>query len=147
MPVCKNCGARIEKFNKDMCPICGCKNPLEGISSDTIEVTSDITNLLVDGKKPRFKTKKKFILLTYLCSFLGINFFYLSRAKVGLLFLLANIVFIGGLFALFNFIVKLPVAVSIIIPFVVAYLIDVLLSYFLFNKVYNHKDGKGSFLK
>lgn len=147
MPVCKNCGARIEKFNKDMCPICGCKNPLDGVSSDTVEVTSDITDLLVDGKKLKFATRKTFFVLTYLSSFFGINFFYIKWNKPGFLFLLINILFIGGLFAIFNFVLHMHVALAIVIPFAIAYVIDVLLSYFLFNKVFNHKDGKGSFVK
>ena len=32
MPYCKNCGARITKFEKDICPVCGQKKPLEGAS-------------------------------------------------------------------------------------------------------------------
>ena len=39
MPNCRNCGARITKFDKDICPVCGTKNPLQGVGSETMEVT------------------------------------------------------------------------------------------------------------
>ena len=42
MPYCKNCGSRITKFDNDICPICGAKNPLEGVTSDTVEITSEL---------------------------------------------------------------------------------------------------------
>ena len=42
MPNCRNCGARLSKFDTDLCPVCGIKNPLEGISSETVEITSQI---------------------------------------------------------------------------------------------------------
>ena len=42
MPNCRNCGARLSKFDTDLCPVCGIKNPLEGTSSETVEITSQI---------------------------------------------------------------------------------------------------------
>ena len=43
MPKCRNCGTRLTKFDIDICPVCGTKDPLKGVSSDTLEVTSEIS--------------------------------------------------------------------------------------------------------
>ena len=51
MPNCRHCGARIEKFHKDRCPICGELNPLDGVSSETIEITSQIQKSDIEYKK------------------------------------------------------------------------------------------------
>ena len=42
MPYCRNCRARITKFEKDICPVCGTRNPLDGANSDTVEITSQL---------------------------------------------------------------------------------------------------------
>ena len=42
MPVCRHCGTRITKFDTDRCPVCGELNPLEGVTSDTVEITTEI---------------------------------------------------------------------------------------------------------
>ena len=42
MPNCRNCGARLSKFDADLCPVCGIKDPLRGVSSETVEITSQI---------------------------------------------------------------------------------------------------------
>ena len=62
MPYCKNCGARITKFDKDLCPVCGAKKPLEGAHSDTIEIT---TELNVHNKEARKEYEIHFRLNTF----------------------------------------------------------------------------------
>ena len=42
MPYCKNCGSRITKFDKEICPVCGEKKPLDGAVSDTVEITTEL---------------------------------------------------------------------------------------------------------
>ena len=42
MPSCRNCGARLSKFDSDICPVCGTKKPLEGVSTETIDITSQV---------------------------------------------------------------------------------------------------------
>jgi len=146
MPICKNCGARIEKFNKDMCPICGFKNPLDGATSDTVEITSEINmKHKIAGYNPR--KKKVFSLLTYILSVFGVNFFYLKRYKVGLAFLLSNLILISGLTLLLRFSGGMNLVVAIIAPFVAFWFIDIALSHYLFHHVFNHKDGNGNFTK
>ena len=75
MPVCKNCNSRIDKFNKDRCPICGVERPFEGVSSDTVEVTSRIDS---GDVKIDYHPRKRKTLLTlfalcglFFCKFAG----------------------------------------------------------------------------
>ena len=146
MPRCKNCGARITKFNKDICPICGEKTPLKGVESDTVEITSEID--LKSGDFAGFKPKEKSVtaILFFFLGFTGAGFFYLVKKKEGLIWLLSNIVAIGLLFLLFNFAIKLDIVWSIVIPFIISYIINICVGlYFLFKQ--DLKDGRGEFLK
>ena len=61
MPKCKNCGSRLTKFDKDVCPVCGTKNPLDGVTSDTVEMTSFINM----EQNRDFRVKKKSTMLFY----------------------------------------------------------------------------------
>ena len=63
MPNCRNCGTRLTKFEKDLCPICGCKNPLEGVSSETIEITSQIGGISEELKDYHQKSRSICFLL------------------------------------------------------------------------------------
>ena len=81
MPNCRNCGARISKFDKDICPVCGTKNPLDGVSSETVEITSQIDlNNFVEGQKVVCR-RKKMLILFLACGFTASQFFYLKRKK------------------------------------------------------------------
>ena len=61
MPNCRNCGARLSKFDTDLCPVCGIKNPLQGTSSETVEITSQIDlSEMKEGQKV-LRRRKKFI--------------------------------------------------------------------------------------
>ena len=85
MPTCKNCHSRIDKFNKDRCPICGVERPFEGVSSDTVEVTSRIDS--GDVKIDYHPRKRKTLLTLFvLCGFLGIPFFYLRKHVAGIIY-------------------------------------------------------------
>lgn len=98
MPVCKNCHSRISKFDKDICPICGTKDPLSGVTSDTIEITHefDASNPALKAEAPR---KKKIAFMWFaLLGWTGAGFVYL-RHKIGLVlaWAIANIAIYAGL--------------------------------------------------
>ena len=82
MPICRNCNSRISKFDKDRCPVCGTISPLKGVTSETVEVTSEID--LTSGEY-NFKPKDRNIvmLLFTLIGFTGAGFFYLKKNKFG----------------------------------------------------------------
>lgn len=145
MPRCKNCGARITKFNKDMCPVCGERAPLRGVESDTVEITSEIDLKNNDFK---FKPKERSItsILFFTLGWTGAGFFYLLKNKAALIWLAINIVLIGLLFLLFYFPLNLGVVWSIIIPFIVSYIINIGVGiYYLLKQ--DIKDGRGEFIR
>ena len=79
MPYCRNCGARITKFEKDICPVCGTRNPLDGANSDTVEITSQLD---LGQKANRKIYKAHFRLNTFIwfifLGWTGAGFFYLN---------------------------------------------------------------------
>ena len=145
MPSCRNCGARLSKFDKDICPVCGTKNPLEGVNSETVEITSQVDLSGFEAGQKVVRRRKKMLLLACLLGFLGAAFFYLKRKGLALIWLIANIAVIAGLVCLFLFAVKLPVAAAIIIPIAIAYVVNAIVGVIYFY-LPNLKDGEGEFV-
>ncbi len=145
MPICRHCGSRISKLDKDRCPICGEINPLEGVNSDTVEVTSvlDISPDDYSDYKPR--TRKTFLLLSILIGWLGTQFFYLKYKRAGLIWLLANLAILGGGFAAFFFGVH-SLLLAILIPLLVVYAANVSFGLVIFFKP-NFKDANSNLLR
>ena len=145
MPVCRHCGSRITKFDKDRCPICGELNPLEGVNSDTVEITSEVD--LSSADFSAFKPRKKLttLLLSCLIGWLGSTFFYLGYKKVGFFWLLGNLVVIGGAFAAFYFGLK-SLLFGILVPSVAAYLVNIIVGLYLYKNP-TLKDSDGNLLK
>ena len=144
MPICKNCKTRIERFNKDRCPFCGVEKPFEGMSSDTVEITTniDVGDINVDYH-PR-KKKTLFILFVTLGIF-GVPFFYLHKALVGVLYGLLNLALIAGCSFLLYYFTPASLWISIILFVVVMTLINSLVG-LIFNGKSNLKDGRGEFV-
>ena len=93
MPKCKFCGESITKLDKDICPFCGEKKPLEGVDNETVDITQFIQTLPEEEKKPKYKEHKKIINIL-LCMFLGYfsaDLFYIGFKKIGLIRLLINV--------------------------------------------------------
>ena len=143
MPICKNCHSRISKFDKDICPICGAKDPLSGVTSDTIEVTHGI-----DGSNPAFKNeaprkKNKALLYFVLFGFLGIGFRYLRFKLFSLIWLLVNFTVIGGLGGI---LMMTPVSYfGFLIAYGISLLINIAIGLY-FKLVPNLKDGSGELI-
>ena len=145
MPSCRNCGARLSKFDKDICPVCGAKNPLEGVSSETIEITSQVDlSGFVAGQKV-VRRRKQMLILACAAGFTGASFFYLKRKGLGLLWLLANLVVIAGLVCLFLLALKLAPWIAIVVPIAIAYVINAIVGVIYFY-LPNLKDGEGEFV-
>ena len=91
MPYCKNCHSRIDKFNKDRCPICGQERPLDDVTSDTIEITTSVdVNDLNLNYHPR--QKKKLLIYFLTLGIFGAPFFYLYDTPRGFYVVDKNIV-------------------------------------------------------
>ena len=144
MPNCKNCGARISKFDKDICPVCGTKNPLEGVSSETVEITSQIDlNNFVEGQKVVCR-RKKMLVLFLACGFSAAQFFYLKRKKFAVLWLIINLVIMAAVYFLISMF-RTPLAVCIIVAVLSTYVLNSIMGaiyYFLPDL----KDGEGEFV-
>ena len=145
MPNCRNCGARLSKFDTDLCPVCGIKNPLQGTSSETVEITSQIDlSEMKEGQKV-LRRRKKFIAYFFTLGFTGLPFFYIKKYVLGLIWLIANLAVIGGLFAVFYFAAHAHIAVAIIIPILIAYAINAVVAT-VYNFMPDIKDGEGEFI-
>ena len=144
MPNCKNCGARISKFDKDICPVCGTKNPLQGVSSETVEITSQIDlHNFVEGQKVVCR-RKKMLILFLACGFSAAQFFYLKRKKFAILWLIINLVIMAAVYFLISMF-RSPLAVCIIVAVLSTYILNSIMGaiyYFLPDL----KDGEGEFV-
>ena len=145
MPSCRNCGARLSKFDKDICPVCGTLKPLEGVSSETVEITSQVDLSGFTAGQKVVRRRKTLLLYFLLIGFTGAPFFYLKQKRNAFIWLAINLAIIGGLFAFFFFALNLHISLAIILPIVTAYLLNAgaaLLYYYLPNL----KDGEGEFV-
>ena len=142
MPICKNCHSRIDKFNKDRCPICGVENPFEGVSSETIEIT---TNVDIDTKDYHPRKKKTLLLYFIFLGFFGVPYYYMYQKKLGIYLAIINLLGIGligfflGFYAQLNYGVAYAIGVSALLV-----LNSALGIYYYFAK--NLKDGRGEFI-
>lgn len=146
MPVCKNCGARISKFDKDMCPVCGAKAPLEGVSSETIEITSEIKLGTPEFKAYKETKRSTMFLLFALVGIFGSGFFYAKFKRMGLIWLICNIVFIGVSGVLLSFFTKVGYLWGFLIPLFIAYGFNIIVGFYFFLK-HDFKDGNGEFIR
>ena len=144
MPICKRCHSRIDKFNKDRCPICGEINPFEGVSSDTIEVTTNIDTANIDVEfHPRKRTTLLALFITL--GIFGVPFFYLHKKGLGIIYALTNMLLIGGTIAILLLLTPLNHFVSVFVTIITYIFINFLIGLFFYNKQ-NLKDGHGVFL-
>ena len=148
MPYCKNCGSRITKFEKDICPVCGTRHPLDGVTSDTVEITTELNVHTKDSKSLTYKAHFRitaFVLFAFL-GWTGAGFFYLAFKKRGLIWLFCNLLVIAGLTVLFALTVGATNWISYVAPFALVYLINmgVSLYYLVKNDI---KDGNGEFIR
>ncbi len=144
MPICNNCHSRIDRFNKDRCPICGQLNPFEGVTNETVEIT---TNIDVDSVKLDYHPRKRSKLLLYFITlgFTGFPFFYLYQKVAGIIYALISVSLIAGLSVVFAVPCNIHVVLAIIIALIIDTLINSLVGLFFYKKQ-NLKDGRGDFL-
>ncbi|MDY0178090.1 MAG: TM2 domain-containing protein [Erysipelotrichia bacterium] len=144
MPNCRKCNTRLTKFEKDICPVCGCKNPLEGMTSETMEITAEISAVgdLVKDYHP--KTRTACFVLSILFGWTGAVYFYLRKVSKGIVWLLINLVLLGGLFTAFYFL-NLD-WLAYLLPIVIVYIFNIAMAFRFFYAM-DYRDGQGNFLK
>ncbi len=144
MPICKNCKKRIDRFNKDRCPICGVEKPFEGMSSDTVEIT---TNIDVDSVGSDYHpcNKKKILMLFCLCGLTGIPFFYIHKKVLGFIEIACSLSIIVLISLLLWHFTAIPSAVCGLIGIATVYVINIVIGLVFYNTP-NLKDGNGEFI-
>ena len=143
MPTCRECHSRISKFDKDRCPVCGCVNPLEGVSSETVEITSqiDLNGADFANYKPRKRITAFF--LSLFLGFFGAPFFYLGWKKCAIGSIVFNLAFIGGIGTLFALCTPLGFALGYVIALAIMFVINGLIGLiFVFKDSIKDKDGE-----
>lgn len=150
MPKCRYCNKNITKFDKEICPYCGGSRPLEGVESNTVDITQTI-DVLNDKESTSFVQHKRItngLLMMFLGMFSG-DLFYLGFIKNGIIRLIVNLVFFVILFSIFYFLEifsSYSLLLSLIIPFGILFIFYFILGLIVIN-FKNKKDSNGVFLK
>ena len=145
MPKCKNCGSEISRLDKDICPFCGTRKPLEGIDDSTQDMTKALETLQELGVEPKSKSKIISAVLAFVLGIFGAHCYYLGKYKIGLIILGISLATIGGIGSILFFLV-FHNALGYLIPFFLmeGIMIGVGLSYLLRHDI---TDANGEFLK
>ncbi len=143
---CKSCGATLSKLDKEICPFCGTRHPLEGMEDVTQDITKAFTPISEEFVRTKPKSKKVAMILAFLLGFVGAPSFYLGRIKQGFILISISLVLIGGLGSILFFTGVLANALAYLIPFfaIEAVCIAGGLKLYLSSSV---TDSRGEFLK
>lgn len=147
MPKCKYCHENITKFDKEICPFCGGKKPLEGVDDSTYDITQFVDIMKKSDQEVKFKQRKR-VTNGLLCMFLGIfgaDAFYLGFKKIGFIRLIIDILIYAAISLILFFFTELNFY-SFIIPFGALFII-----YFIIGiinlSIRGKKDINGVFLR
>lgn len=147
MPKCKYCHENITKFDKEICPFCGGKKPLEGVDDSTYDITQFVDIMKKSDQEVKFKQRKR-VTNGLLCMFLGIfgaDAFYLGFKKIGFIRLIIDILIYAAISLILFFFTELSFY-SFIIPFGALFII-----YFIIGiinlSIRGKKDINGVFLR
>jgi len=145
MPKCRYCHESISRLDKEICPFCGGKKPLEGIDDSTIDITKVFNPVELKENKLKPRSKKVAGILAILLGVFGIDEIYISRPKRALIALAITLLAIGGLGTIL-FCFALKNVFGFLIPY---FVIEI---YYIFKGIYmltspTLKDGRGEFLK
>lgn len=147
MPKCKYCHENITRFDKEICPFCGGKKPLEGVDDSTYDITQFVDIMKENNKEINFKQKKR-VTNSLLCMFLGFfgaDAFYLGFKKIGIIRLIINLIIYLALSVILFFLTELGFY-SFLIPFgclFIIYFVIGIINLFIKGK----KDVNGVFIR
>lgn len=145
MPKCRYCHESISRLDKEICPFCGGKKPLEGIDDSTIDITKVFNPVELKENKLKPRSKKVAGILAMFLGVFGIDEIYISRPKRALIAIAITLLIIGGLGTIL-FCFALKNVFGFLIPY---FVIEI---YYIFKGIYmltspTLKDGRGEFLK
>jgi len=144
MATCKNCHRTINRLDSDVCPYCGCENPIDS-QYKTMDFTSNLKQY--GGADALYRSKKKavYILLTFLLGYFGIHEFYILKPKKGIVEAVITVLFVAAVGTALFFLTPLK-GFGFLAAFGGIWLFYVILGLFLLNKT-SLKDGKEEFLR
>ena len=148
MHKCKYCGAQLSKLDKEICPFCGGKKPLEGVEDRTEDITKALDSLSELEQKELGEPKSRVvtIVLAILFGIFGVHSFYLGYKRNGLVALLISAVVIGGGGSILFFTGAMPNALAYLVPyFVLEALMIGFTLFYLFRA--DIRDARGEFLR
>ena len=145
MAKCKYCHEVITRLDKEICPFCGGKKPLEGTDTSTQDVTKVVDQL---DHPVEIKHKKRSItaILAILFGFLGAPHFYLGKNKKGLITAGICLSFIAIVGCLLFFLVKWKSPLSFLVPYFAIELYSIFCAIIYLTKR-SIQDSRGEFLE
>lgn len=145
MARCKYCGEEISRLDKDICPFCGGKRPLEDVDASTQDMTKALETLQELGIEPKSKSKTIAALLAFFLGIFGAHNFYLGKYKIGFITLGISLASIAGIGSILFFVVFHNV-LGYLIPYFImeALMIAVGISFLVRADI---TDANGEFLK
>lgn len=145
MAQCKYCHASITRIDKEVCPFCGGKKPLDGTDTSTQDVTKIVDQL---ENAVEIKHKKRIVaaILAILFGFLGAPHYYLGKFKKGFLAcaICVGLIAIIGLILFFG--TKWQSAFAFLIPYFVVEAYSIFTAVIYLTK-HNIQDSHGEFLE
>ena len=145
MAKCKYCGEEISRLDKEICPFCGGKRPLEEVDNTTQDVTKALETLQQMGVEPKSKSKILAAILAFFLGIFGAHNYYLGKHKIGLITLGISIVSIAGIGSILYFAALHNIFAYLIPYFVIEALMIVVAISFLIRP--DISDANGDFLK
>ena len=143
---CKTCGATLSKLDKEICPFCGTRHPLEGMEDVTQDITKAFTPISKEYVQTKPKRKVVAMILSFFVGFLGVTSLYLGKKIQALVTFLISAVLIAGVGSILFFTGALSNALAFLIPYFVVEAISILggLQIYFSNSI---TDARGEFLK
>ena len=145
MAKCKYCGSEISRLDKDLCPFCGGRKPLEGLDDSTEDMTKALEGLKDLDVTPKGKSKIVAALLAIFLGLVGGHAIYLGKYKIALFTFIISVITIGG-FGTIAFFTFLQNAFAYLIPFFVMEALMIITGIALLTRS-DVSDVNGEFLK
>ncbi len=144
MATCKNCHRKINRLDSDICPYCGCENPIDS-NYKTMDFTSNLKQYAGNEALYRSKKKKIYVLLCMLVGYFGIHEFYLGKKKKAIIEAAVSIVAIAAIGTVLFFLTPLK-GFGFLVAFGGVWVLFLILGLILSTRT-SLKDGKEEFLR
>jgi len=144
MAKCRYCGSQISRLDKEICPFCGGRKPLEGTDTSTIDITKAFDPATLEKEGLKRKSKGAAVILAVCFGWMGANFFYLGYWKKGLIQILASILLMSIGFLLYGLVIDS--IWCILVPSIDIFLGNIFCAYRYLTR-HDITDARGEFLK